>query len=115
MWTKNGAKTLPLVLERISEVIPNRFINKRIIADDPSSDDTQEIARTFGWTIVPNEGSGISDGANTALRHVTSEFFISFEQDLLLAPSWWQKIPNHLSDQEFAIASVARQPVAKLV
>ena len=48
MWTKNGAETLPLVLKRISEVIPNKFINKRIIVDDGSTDNISEIARDFG-------------------------------------------------------------------
>jgi len=48
MWTKNGAETLPLVLKRISEVMPNKFINKRIIVDDGSTDNISEIARDFG-------------------------------------------------------------------
>ncbi len=63
------------------------------MADDASSDGTQNIASSFGWSVIPNKGHGISDGANTALEAVTSDFFISFEQDLLLAPDWWQKIP----------------------
>ena len=108
MWTKNGAETLPLVLKRISEVIPNKFINKRIIVDDGSTDNTREIARDFGWQVIFNEGKGISDGANTALKHVTSEYFISFEQDLLLAHDWWQKIPTHLSSENVIIASGTR-------
>jgi len=110
MWTKNGAETLPLVLKRINEVIPDKFVENRIIVDDHSTDDTPEIAKSFGWQVIPNEGSGISSGANTALKHVTSEYFISFEQDLLLARDWWQKIPKHLSDSEVAIASGVRLP-----
>jgi glycosyltransferase involved in cell wall biosynthesis len=108
MWTKNGAKTLPLVLKRISEVIPSKFVNKRVIADDRSSDNTREIAQAFGWKVVFNEGSGISDGANTALKHVTSEWFISFEQDLLLAREWWEKIPPLLENPRIAAASGMR-------
>jgi len=115
MWTKNGAETLPLVLKRISDVIPNEFVNKRIIVDDRSTDDTREIAKSAGWDVVLNEGKGISDGANTALKHVTSEHFISFEQDILLAPEWWQKVPKHLSDPKVAVASglrLSNQPIA---
>jgi glycosyltransferase involved in cell wall biosynthesis len=110
MWTKNGANILPLVLKQISEVIPPEFINKRVIVDDQSTDNTREIAKSFGWDVVSNEGKGISDATNTALKHVTSEYFISFEQDLLLARDWWQKIPQHLSDPEVAIASGLRLP-----
>ncbi len=108
MWTKNGAKTLPCVLKRISEVIPDEFVNNRVIADDQSTDDTVEIAKSFGWNVVLNEGVGISDGANTALKHVTSEYFISFEQDLLLNSGWWEKIPSYLENPKVAAASGMR-------
>jgi len=108
MWTKNGAKTLPLGLKRISEVIPDEFVNKRVIVDDRSTDDTREIAKSFGWNVVFNEGKGISDGANTALKHVASDFFISFEQDLLLTHDWWEKIPPYLENPQVAAASGMR-------
>ena len=108
MWTKNGAATLPLVLKRISEVIPEEFVNNRVIADDRSTDNTREIAASFGWAVVFNEGTGISDGANTALKRVTSDFFVSFEQDLLLAKDWWLKIPPILEKPHVGAASGMR-------
>lgn len=108
VWTKNGAETLPIVLKRIAEVIPSKFVNKRVIVDDHSSDNTREIARSFGWNVVFNEGKGISDGANTALKHVKSEYFISFEQDLLLAHDWWERIPPYLQNPKVAVASGMR-------
>ena len=108
MWTKNGAKTLPFVLKRINEVIPREFVNIRVIADDQSEDNTVEIAQSFGWTVVLNEGTGISDGANTALKHIASEYFISFEQDLLLAHDWWKKVPPLLENPRVAAASGMR-------
>jgi len=114
MWTYNGAATLPSVLERIGKVIPDVFVNKKIVSDDHSSDDTRKIAEDYGWTVVLNAGKGISDNANTALRNVSSEFFVSFEQDLLLARDWWSKIPPRLSDSKVAAASgmrFASQPV----
>lgn len=98
MWTKNGERTLPHVLRRIEEVIPSREVNQKIIVDDASNDDTRQIAEDFEWNVIANEGSGISDGANSALKTVKTERFISFEQDLLLAKSWWRRIPCLLSD-----------------
>ncbi len=81
------------MLKRIDEVVPQSLVNNRVIVDDRSTDDTRKIAESFGWTAVLNDGAGISDGANTALRHATSERFISFEQDLLLSRDWWKKCP----------------------
>jgi len=108
MWTKNGSKTLPVVLRRINKVIPEKVVGKRLIVDDKSTDETREVARSFGWLVIFNEGTGISDGANTALKHVTSEYFASFEQDLLLARNWWEKVSPSLSSPKVAVTSGVR-------
>ena len=108
MWTKNGARTLPAVLKRINQVIPPTAVGKKIIVDDKSNDRTPQIAKSMGWQVIPNRGTGISDGANTALSEVTAEFFASFEQDLLLSPDWWQKISPLLDKSEVAVASGMR-------
>ena len=108
MWTKNGAKTLAPVLARINKAIPSEAVGKRLIVDDQSTDNTREIARSLGWTVIPNEGTGISDGANTALKNVEAEFFVSFEQDLLLSPDWWKTIPPLLESPSVAAASGMR-------
>ena len=116
MWTKNGAETLPLVLKRINEVIPDEFVNNRIIVDDHSVDNTREMAKSFGWRVIFNERSGISNGANTALKHITTEYFISFEQDLLLAKNWWEKIPKFMNDEKVAVAQgirISTEPTLK--
>lgn len=94
MWTYNGAKTLPAVLSRINHVIPKEAVNQKIIVDDGSKDNTVAIAEEYGWTVSRNEGKGISDGANTALQYVQTEYFCSFEQDLYLAEDWWLKVSD---------------------
>ena len=108
MWTKNGAQTLPCVLKRIAQVIPSQNVANRIIVDDQSTDQTRSIAEEYGWRVVPSRGSGISDGANTALELVGTERFASFEQDLLLASDWWPNVPALLNSAETAVASGLR-------
>jgi GT2 family glycosyltransferase len=108
MWTKNGAKTLSPVLKRINAVIPPQNVNRRIIVDDQSTDGTLDIVKSYGWQVVPNQGTGISDGANTALKHVQCEYFVSFEQDLLLSEDWWRKIPPLLENPQIGAASGMR-------
>jgi len=110
MWTKNGGKTLSFVLHRIETVIPKEDVEKKLVIDDDSSDDTKEIAREFGWSVYPNNGKGISHAARTALSYVESERFISFEQDLLLSPDWWRNVPKLLNEENTAIASGLRFP-----
>ena len=89
MWTFNGEKTLPAVLGQINNVIPKNTVNQKLIIDDGSKDKTVEIAKKYGWKVIKNEGKGVGDGANTALKHVQTSYFCSFEQDVLLSADWW--------------------------
>jgi len=107
IWTKDGSRTLDVVLKRINAVVPSRFVNHRFIVDDGSRDNTVEIAKANGWDCLKNEGKGISDGANTALRHVETRYFCSFEQDLLLSPDWWG-ITKHLNKRNVAAVTGVR-------
>lgn len=116
MWTKNSAKMLPLVLNRISEIIPSEFVEKRIIVDDHSEDNTVEVAKSFGWMVYKNRGRGIEDAITTALSHVTADFFISFEHDVVLLKDWWEKISKYMEDESIAVAQgvrVATHPVLR--
>ena len=100
MWTLNGEKTLPLVLSRINEIIPKDIVNQRLIVDDGSKDNTVTIARKYGWNVIKNEGKGISDAANTALKHVQTSYFCSFEQDVFLSSNWWNKVSALILNKE---------------
>ncbi|MCW4008819.1 MAG: glycosyltransferase [Candidatus Bathyarchaeota archaeon] len=107
-WTKNGAKYLPAVLKRLEEALPSEDVHRKILVDDHSVDNTREIAKDFGWEIYLNPSTGISAGANYALSKVDCKYFISIEQDLLLAKDWWLKIPQYLSNPKTAAASGMR-------
>jgi GT2 family glycosyltransferase len=104
MWAKNGASTLPLVLKRAEEVLPSEVIGKKIFVDDHSTDKSREIAKDFGWIVYLNEKGGVGCGANTALRHVKNEYFVSLEQDVVLAKNWFEKVPKHLEKEDVAVA-----------
>ena len=104
MWAKNGARMLPAVLNRVNEVIPSEAINKKIFVDDHSTDGSSAIAKHFGWLVFLNEKGGVGSGANIALHQVTSEYFVSLEQDVVLAKDWWEKIPRYLERKAVAVA-----------
>ena len=113
MWSLHGARTG--VLEQIDKVIPKEIINKKIVVVDlPSLSQLNGFKlRNFydnGWTVLLNEGQGISEAANTALKQVTTDFFISFEEDLLLDPEWWNNIPKEFQNPKVAVSSGFRLP-----
>jgi len=108
MWAKNGGKCLPKVLSRINKVIPEEGVCHRILVDDHSSDQTVEIARDFNWDIYVNPRGGIPIGANEALKHVDRDFFVSIEQDVLLAYDWWDRIPEYVKNPFVACAQGIR-------
>ncbi|MGC8912288.1 MAG: glycosyltransferase family 2 protein, partial [Nitrososphaeria archaeon] len=108
MWAKNGEKFLPSVLKRVDEVIPSEYINKKILVDDHSTDETVKIAREFNWDVYKNPASGIASGVEEALRHVKCEYFVSVEQDVLLAKDWWEKVPPYLEEKDVACAQGIR-------
>jgi glycosyltransferase involved in cell wall biosynthesis len=118
MWTKNGGKFLRQVFEQIERVIPEENINQRIVVDDHSKDETIRIAKDFNWQVYPNPAHGIASGANEALRHVQTEYFVSLEQDVILAEEWWEKIPMHMANQDVAVAQgirLATHPTLKIL
>jgi len=115
MWTKNGEATLPKVLEQINKIIPHENICCKILVDDQSTDRTVEIAKEHGWTVYSNPHNGIPSGVNEALKHVDQEFFASFEQDILLSPDWWNKIPRYMSDPQVICAQGIRVSDEKLL
>lgn len=107
VWAKNGERFLPIVLKRIDDVI-GRDINQKIFVDDSSTDRSVEIAESFGWTVYPNREGWICGGKKEALRHVETEFFVSVEQDLLLARNWWATIQKYMEDKNVAVAQGIR-------
>ncbi len=109
LWAKNSAKLLPQTLRRFDEIVPSEVINEKIMIDDHSEDDTVAVGKGFGWLVYQNPGSGVASAANEALRHVTTEYFISIEHDILLAKDWWPKIlQDLLNDDNVAVAQGVR-------
>jgi len=115
MWTKNSERTLDLVLTRIEQVIPEQYINHKFVIDDKSVDRTVEIAKEHGWDAYPNPNWGVTAAANEALRRVETDYWVSFEHDLLLSKDWWRKIPKRLKQEKVVVAQGIRLATNPLI
>ena len=57
-----------------------------LVVDDSSIDATVEVARGLGARVIVNEGSGIVDARNTALKSATTDIIICLDADDRLLP-----------------------------
>ncbi len=77
-----------------------------IVVDDCSTDDTSDVAKTFGITVIrPPANTGSKAGAQTfALNYVKTEFAVAVDADTTLAPDALEKLLPALADPEVAAA-----------
>jgi hypothetical protein len=108
MWSKRGPKGY--ILSRINKVVPPEVVKQKILVIDSLNDLTvsPDVFKHYGWQLHLNDGVGIGGAANTALDCVESEFFASFEDDLLLAADWFSKMSKLMELPNVAIASGVR-------
>lgn len=83
-----------------------RPIDHIIVIDDYSTDNTGEIARSLGATVVrPPKNTGSKAGAqNFAMTQVESEFTMAIDADTVLAPDAIEKIMAAMEDPKVAAA-----------
>lgn len=77
-----------------------------IVIDDFSTDDTGDVARAHGATVLrPPENTGSRAGAQSfALPQVTTEFCIAIDADTELAPDAVERIVTAMADKDVAAA-----------
>lgn len=115
MWAKDGAPYLPLTLKRIDEALPHEVVNRKIFVNDHSTDNTPEIAKSYNWEVYDSPERGIGYGASLALSKVTTERFISFEQDVLIHRKWFDHVSRLIEDPKVAVAQGWRTASDKVI
>jgi len=77
-----------------------------IVIDDASSDDTGNVARQYGVTVVrPPENTGSKAGAqNFALGFVRTEFTMAIDADTVVAPDAIERFMTVMADPSVAAA-----------
>jgi cellulose synthase/poly-beta-1,6-N-acetylglucosamine synthase-like glycosyltransferase len=77
-----------------------------IVIDDCSTDDTAEVARTYGVTVLrPPANTGSKAGAqNFGLAHVSTEFTLAVDADTIVAPDAIDVLFATMKEQDLAAA-----------
>ena len=78
-----------------------------IVVDDGSTDNTAEISRSLGVTVIaPPENTGSKAGAqNYALKHVKTQYTLAIDADTTLKNDALEKLFSAMADPEVVAAS----------
>src|SRR3989454_1149759 len=94
--TWNEAKYLPGLFESLKhQTIPPDEV---LIADSGSSDDTPEVARRAGATVVEGERQGPGEGRNRGARAATGNVLVFVDADCILPPNLIESVFLALAD-----------------
>jgi len=87
---------------RTQTVVPHDIL----VIDDCSTDDTGDVARRLGATVIrPPQNTGSKAGAQTfALRYVDTPYVIAIDADTTLAPDAIERLLEALDDNNVAAA-----------
>ena len=85
--TLNSSRTIAACLEAV-----NRESAEVVVVDDCSSDDTQEIARLHGATVIEITKKSAAAARNLGVAHSTGGIIAYTDADCLPAPGWLDAI-----------------------
>lgn len=100
----NEASTIGSVIERTSE-----HVDKVVVVDDGSTDETAEIAREYGATVITHAintgvGGAVRTGYLYAIRH-DYDFVVQVDADGQHDPSYIPKLLETARDNDMVIGS----------
>lgn len=82
----NGARTIRDCLQGLRKLeYPNYEV---IVVNDGSKDNTEAIAREFGFRVISTENRGLSSARNTGMRAAKGEIVAYIDDDAIPDPHW---------------------------
>jgi glycosyltransferase involved in cell wall biosynthesis len=121
MWTFQSAPTLRVSLESIEASIDDEKICHKIMVDGGSTDETREIGKQFGWDIHLFTEKPIARlermlaQADHALSLVHTDFYASFEHDIILVPRWLERMEKLMENPKCGVAQGARRSIGNIL
>jgi len=100
--TKNSERTLEKCLTLVKRFIP---VNRLIIIDGGSIDNTIEIAKKFGAEIYYDGGVSLGLARNLGLKLAETEIVAFIDSDAYICKEWFPKLIKYFEDPKVALAS----------
>ena len=88
---KNGGKRLPRCLKSLRNLDYPADRIEIIIADGRSTDDTVEVAKSFGCRVLDNPGQTVAAGRNVSFSAARGSFIASTDDDCIVPSDWIQR------------------------
>jgi cellulose synthase/poly-beta-1,6-N-acetylglucosamine synthase-like glycosyltransferase len=85
---KNGGKRLGRCLQSLRDLDYPKDRVEIIIADGRSTDDTVQVAKSFGSTVLDNPGEIVASGRNVAFSAARGSFIASTDDDCVVPRDW---------------------------
>jgi cellulose synthase/poly-beta-1,6-N-acetylglucosamine synthase-like glycosyltransferase len=99
---KNGGKRLGRCLQSIRDLDYPQDRIEIIIADGRSTDNTVEVARSFGSVVLDNPGEIVASGRNVAFGAARGPFIASTDDDVIVPANWVRLALQTFDDSDIA-------------
>lgn len=107
---KNEAVLLRRCLQSLDGLDYPKEALEIIVADGLSSDNTKEVALSFGAMVVTNDRQIVASGRNCGFRQATGEIIAFTDADCVFDPAWIKNSIKYFEDKTLAGVSGVTLP-----
>ncbi|HDL84816.1 MAG TPA: glycosyltransferase family 2 protein [Candidatus Acetothermia bacterium] len=110
---RNEEDLLPRCLFALRQQTHENF--EIIVVDSASTDNTQQVARSFGARVIRLEEPGVGRARQAGFDGATGDIIVSTDADAICKPDWLQRIVAPFADQAvvgtFGTIKLTGQPI----
>lgn len=107
---KNGARRLGRCLQSLKELDYPQDRLEVIIADGRSTDETIEVARSFGANVIDNPAQIVAAGRNVAFGAAAGDIIASTDDDCIVPRDWIKRALAAFEDGVGAVGGISILP-----